>query len=116
VTSLERLIREEQQLQLDRFDHDTVWALGVALVEAAQAAGAPLAIEIRRNGHQLFHAALHGTAPDNDAWLARKARVVDRFGHTSQYVGERARQGARRSRSRCAWTVAPTPRTAGRTP
>jgi uncharacterized protein (UPF0303 family) len=92
VTSLERLIREEQQLQFDRFDHDTVWALGVALVEAAQATGAPLAIEIRRNGHQLFHAALHGTAPDNDAWLARKARVVDRFGHSSLYVGERARQ------------------------
>jgi Haem degrading protein HbpS-like len=65
VTSLERLIREEQELQFDRFDHDTAWALGVALVEAARAAGAPLAIDIRCNGHELFHAALHGTAPDN---------------------------------------------------
>ena len=92
MTSLERLIREEQELQFDRFDHDTAWALGVALVDAARAAGAPLAIDIRCNGHQLFHAALHGTAPDNDAWLARKSRVVDRFGHSSLHVGERARQ------------------------
>jgi uncharacterized protein (UPF0303 family) len=92
VTSLERLIREEQELQFERFDHDTAWALGLALIEAARAVGAPLAIDIRRNGHQLFHAALHGTSPDNDAWLRRKTRVVDRFGHSSLYVGERARQ------------------------
>jgi uncharacterized protein (UPF0303 family) len=51
-----------------------------------------LVIDIRRNGQQLFHAALPGTAPDNDAWIARKTRVVDRFGHSSYHVGERARQ------------------------
>ena len=92
MSSLERLLREEQELQFDRFDHETAWALGVALVDAAREADAPLAVDIRRNGHQLFHAALDGTSPDNDAWLARKTRVVDRFGHSSLYVGERARQ------------------------
>jgi uncharacterized protein (UPF0303 family) len=92
MSSLERLLREERELQFDRFDHETAWALGVALVDEARAAGAPLAVDIRRNGHQLFHAALDGTSPDNDAWLARKTRVVDRFGHSSLYVGERARQ------------------------
>lgn len=92
MTSLERLLRQERELQFDRFDHETAWALGVALVDAARAAGAPLAVDIRRNGHQLFHAALDGTSPDNDAWLARKSRVVDRFGHSSLYIGERARQ------------------------
>ena len=92
MTSLERLLDQERELQFDRFDHETAWALGVALVDAARAAGAPLAVDIRRNGHQLFHAALDGTSPDNDAWLARKTRVVDRFGHSSLYVGERARQ------------------------
>ena len=46
---------------------------------------------MRRNGQQLFHAA-PGTAPDNDAWIVRKTRVVDRFGRSSLNVGERARQ------------------------
>ena len=47
---------------------------------------------MRRNGQLLFHAALPGTAADHDAWLARKARVADRFGMSSLHVGERARQ------------------------
>jgi uncharacterized protein (UPF0303 family) len=90
--TLERLDREEAELQFDRFDHDTAWALGVALVEKARARALPLTVDVRRNGHQLFHAALPGTAPDNDAWILRKCRVVDRFGHSSLNVGERARQ------------------------
>jgi uncharacterized protein (UPF0303 family) len=88
---LEQLIQQEHELQFEHFDFDTAWELGVALVEAARAADAPLTIDIRRNGHQLFHAALPGTAPDNDRWIERKTRVVDRFGHASLYVGERAR-------------------------
>ncbi len=90
--TLEALAREEQELVFDGFDEDTAWRLGVQLVEAARAAGLAVTIDIRRNGQQLFHAALPGTAPDNDAWLLRKARVVDRFGHSSLHVGERARQ------------------------
>jgi uncharacterized protein (UPF0303 family) len=90
--SLEQLTREEEELQFTRFDFDTAWALGVALVEAARAAGAPLTVDLRRNGQQLFHAALPGTAPDNDRWIERKTRVVDRFGRSSLLVGERARQ------------------------
>jgi uncharacterized protein (UPF0303 family) len=90
--SLDQLAREEEELQFPRFDFDIAWALGLALVEAAREAGAPLTVDIRRNGHQLFHAALPGTAPDNDRWIERKTRVVDRFGHSSLLVGERARQ------------------------
>jgi uncharacterized protein (UPF0303 family) len=90
--SVDRLDREELALQFDRFDHDTAWALGMALVEKARATAAPVTVDVRRNGHQLFHAALPGTAPDNDAWIVRKSRVVDRFGRSSLNVGERARQ------------------------
>jgi uncharacterized protein (UPF0303 family) len=90
--SLAQLASEEEELQFPEFDFDTAWALGIALVEAARAAGAPLTVDIRRNGHQLFHAALPGTAPDNDRWIERKTRVVDRFGRSSLLVGERARQ------------------------
>ena len=38
-------------------------------------------IDIRRHGHQLFHAALPGTTPDNDRWIERKIRVVERPDH-----------------------------------
>ena len=89
--TLEQLAAEEQELQFERFDHDTAWALGNALVDAAREQGLPLALDIRRNGQQLFHCALEGTAADNDAWILRKARVVDRCGHSSLYIGERAR-------------------------
>jgi uncharacterized protein (UPF0303 family) len=83
---LEELAAEEAELQLPGFDEDDAWALGNALVDAARAAGAPVAIDIRRHGHQLFHAALRGSSPDNDRWIERKARVVDRFGHSSLYM------------------------------
>ena len=90
--TLDRLDREEAELIFDRFDHDTAWELGVALVEKARARVLPVTVDVRRGGQQLFHAALPGTAPDNDAWIARKTRVVDRFGRSSLNVGERARQ------------------------
>ena len=83
---LEELAAEEAELQLPGFDEDDAWAFGNALVDAARAAGAPVAIDIRRHGHQLFHAALRGSSPDNDRWIERKARVVDRFGHSSLYM------------------------------
>ena len=89
--TLEQLLHQEEVLRFDGFDHEAAWALGVALVRAAHAAKLPVTIDLRRNGQQLFHAALEGTAPDNDAWIARKCRVVDRFGHSSYYVGRKAR-------------------------
>jgi uncharacterized protein (UPF0303 family) len=84
--TLEELAAEEAELQLPGFGEDDAWSLGTALVEAGRAAGAPVAIDIRRHGHQLFHAALPGSSPDNDRWIERKARVVDRFGHSSLYM------------------------------
>jgi uncharacterized protein (UPF0303 family) len=50
-----------------------------------------VAVDITRNRHQLFHAALPGATPDNDSWIRRKTRVVNRFGHSSLYMGESAR-------------------------
>jgi uncharacterized protein (UPF0303 family) len=86
VPDLADLAAEEDELRFGSFDHDDAWALGSALVAAARRQGAPVAIGITRNGHRLFHAALPGTSPDNDAWIERKSRVADRFGHSSLYV------------------------------
>lgn len=46
-----------------------------------------MAIDITRNGQQLFHVAMMGTATDNGEWIKRKNRVVNRFGHSSYYIG-----------------------------
>jgi uncharacterized protein (UPF0303 family) len=90
--SLAELTAEEDELQLDRFSNDDAWTLGTALVARARADRLPVAIDITRNGHQLFHAAMTGATPDNDTWIARKAATVHRFGHSSLSVGQRFRE------------------------
>ena len=88
---LDELEAQEARLVFDRFDEQTAWDLGVALRQAGLAAGMPIAISIRRNGQELFHAALPGASADNDGWLARKSAVVDRYGRSSLRVGEEFR-------------------------
>jgi uncharacterized protein (UPF0303 family) len=85
---LEQLLQEEQDLQFVSFSETTAWQLGCQLVERAQKQGLPVVIDIMRGSQQLFHAALSGSAPDNDEWVKRKSRVVYRFGHSSFYMGE----------------------------
>jgi uncharacterized protein (UPF0303 family) len=84
--SLADLAAEEEELQFSAFTNDDAWDLGSALVAAARRDGAPVAVDVSRHGHQLFHASLPGTSPDNDSWIQRKTRVVHRFGHSSLYV------------------------------
>nr|WP_107906229.1 heme-degrading domain-containing protein [Streptomyces chartreusis] len=88
---LAELEAQERRLVFARFTHDDAWALGCLLVEMARERQAPVAIDIHRSGQQLFHAALPGSTPDNDAWIARKRRVVERYGSASYIVGARFR-------------------------
>jgi uncharacterized protein (UPF0303 family) len=85
---LAELAAQEEELQFSTFTNDDAWTLGSALVATARGADLPVAVGITRNGHRLFHASLPGTAPDNDSWIERKTRVVERFGHSSLYVRE----------------------------
>ncbi|PZT69402.1 heme-degrading domain-containing protein [Streptomyces sp. SW4] len=89
--TLEELQEQERRLVFRSFTHDDAWALGSLLVQLARERQAPVAIDIHRAGQQLFHAALPGSTPDNDAWIARKRRVVERYGCASYQVGERFR-------------------------
>jgi uncharacterized protein (UPF0303 family) len=88
---LATLVEQEERLRFDRFDNDTALALGAHLLSAARKRQLPITISVRRNGQRLFHAALAGTSVDNDAWIDRKSRVVDRFGHSSYLVGTQFR-------------------------
>src|SRR6266496_3831414 len=85
------LAAQEQHLIFDGFDHDMAWELGVQMVKAAREASLAVVVSISRGGQRLFHAALPGTSPDNDDWVERKSRVVQRFGHSSLYMGTQAR-------------------------
>jgi len=85
---LEQLLREEEELQFRKFDEETAWQIGCHLVALATNEGLPVAIDISRGDHQLFHAGMKGTSADNDEWIKRKTRVVYRFGHSSFYMGQ----------------------------
>ncbi len=89
--SVAELEAQEERLVLDHFTYDDAWELGSMLVKTARERQAPVAIDIRRGGQQLFHAALPGSTPDNDAWIDRKRRVVERYGCASFLVGARYR-------------------------
>jgi uncharacterized protein (UPF0303 family) len=93
--TIAELAAQEAELRRTHFDEDDAWRLGTALRDVARERGLPVAIDVRRGDHHLFHAALPGSAPDNDAWLVRKARVVARFHHSSLYVGQLCRDAGR---------------------
>ncbi len=82
------LLQEEQELQFTSFNETTAWQLGSQMVEHAMRENLPITIDITRGQHQLFHASMPGTAADNDEWVKRKVRLVNRFGHSSFYMGQ----------------------------
>jgi uncharacterized protein (UPF0303 family) len=88
------LERQERELVLARFDNGDAWRLGCLLVELATERGLPVAVDIRRGTQQLFHAGLPGSTADNDAWIVRKVRVVERYGASSYLVGRRLAEKA----------------------
>jgi uncharacterized protein (UPF0303 family) len=84
------IARQEAELHLPHFDHDTAWRLGVSLRELAVARSQSIVIDIRRFGQphqQLFYTALAGTTPDNPRWVQRKSNVVARFHRSSYAIG-----------------------------
>ncbi|MCP3819502.1 heme-degrading domain-containing protein [Streptomyces sp. A3M-1-3] len=85
------LEEQERLLVLPRFTYEDAWRLGSLLVELALDRSAPVAIDITRGPQQLFHAALPGSTADNDAWIDRKRRVVERYAESSYLVGTRFR-------------------------
>jgi uncharacterized protein (UPF0303 family) len=93
--SVAELAAQEEELRWQTFDDDDAWQLGSALVAEGRRCGSPVAIGVIRGDQRLFHAALRGSSPDNDAWLARKSRVVTRFHKSSLHVGQQCRDAGR---------------------
>lgn len=86
ITTLEQ---QERDLVFPSFDHADAWRLGSRITAIAQEAGHPVGIDIRRPGLILFRAALPGSTPDQESWIARKAAVVLRMEASSALVDAR---------------------------
>lgn len=92
---LDRIARQERELQWTSFNEEDAWQLGSTLRELAVERQLSIVIDIRRfaphlgnqAGAPLFYAALHGTSPDNAEWARRKANVVARLHRSSYAVG-----------------------------
>ncbi len=84
---LKELSQQEDEIQFTNFTNDTALAVGMALLQEARKRGKSVEIDITRNGQQLFHVAMAGTFVDNGEWIKRKNNVVNRFGHSSYYIG-----------------------------
>jgi uncharacterized protein (UPF0303 family) len=81
------LLQQEDEIQFKSFDNNMAFVVGLALLDAARNKGKGVTIDIARNGQQLFHFAMQGTTRDNDVWVQRKNNVVNRFGHSSFFMG-----------------------------
>jgi uncharacterized protein (UPF0303 family) len=92
---LERIARQERELQWTSFNEEDAWQLGSTLRELAAERQLSVVIDIRRfaphlgnqAGAPLFYAALRGTSPDNAEWARRKSNVVSRLHRSSYAVG-----------------------------
>ena len=86
VPDPEDLLAEESRLALPSLGEEDAIAIGRLVLARAGERSLPVVVEVRRGGRILFRAARPGTSPDNDVWIAGKAAVVERFGHSTWYV------------------------------
>jgi uncharacterized protein (UPF0303 family) len=85
--------RQTAELELTSFSQADAVALGQLLLELGTRRKLPIAIDIRKSRHILFHVSLPGATPDNDNWIKRKSRTAWRYGVPSLLVGLRGRLG-----------------------
>jgi uncharacterized protein (UPF0303 family) len=85
-----------KNVQLPAFSQADALELGLLLVELGTTGNLPIAVDIRRAGHILFHASLPGATLDNEGWVERKSRTAERYAEPSLLVGLRGRRGGGR--------------------
>ena len=95
TTLINELKQQEERLQFSSFSNADAVAIGFDLYALAKERQLPITIDIMRNGQQLFHLAMPGTSADNDQWVIRKCRLVNRFQASSFRIGTELRAEGR---------------------
>ena len=90
--SSQELLAKEVALRFPNFSNEEAIALGQLALATAQGRALPIAFEIHISDWTVFKAALPGSKPENDGWIARKARVVMMTGHSTMYERVRAEE------------------------
>jgi len=93
ISSIER---ESAKLEFNSFSQSDAIRLGQVLMELGTTRRLPIAIDIRKKKHILFHVSLPGATPDNEKWIKRKSRTAWRYSEPSLLVGLRGRLGGGR--------------------
>lgn len=89
---LAQLTTEHESLQFGGFSFADALAIGRDLVDRGLKEGLAVAIDISVNRQILFHASLPDSSPDNDQWVLRKNRVVERFFRSSLFIATQLRK------------------------
>jgi len=79
------LALEAQTLTLPSLSQGEAIEIGEIAVAIGRDRKLPIAVEVRMGGWIVFHASLPGSTPDNDLWIARKARVTMATGNSTIY-------------------------------
>ncbi len=86
---LERLLEQEERLRFPFFNEESAWELGCLFAQRAKRDALAITVDIAMKDRVLFRHSRAGTSPDNQAWIKRKKRTVNRFGHSSFYIGKK---------------------------
>ncbi len=77
---------EAARLILPEFTEETALRLGLTVVNMAKLEHLPIVVNIRTPDRTLFHAAMPGATPLNDAWARRKSNTAFAFHKASFHV------------------------------
>jgi len=77
------LAREAATLILPSLTQSQALEIGEIAVSIGRDRALPIAVEVRLKDWIVFHASLPGSSPENDKWIARKARVVMATEHST---------------------------------
>lgn len=76
---------EAQTLALPSLSHSEAIEIGDIAHQLGRDRGLAITVEVQLGKWPVFHVALPGAKPENDNWIARKARVVHATGNSTMH-------------------------------